>query len=212
MMYLKSFHKIIFPFISLCMWFVSSECQAYEKIYGELSASLGLVNVSFSEVGSKLTGLPNISDPEGGAVSVIAANFHYKFNSYYNSSWYASGTVPFITSDSDSYFSLGGGYEYYFSKVGNKTAIKDQGTIVKMTPKFHYFVGGELNMGYLVYTTEEAQKNDVLFELGAMGGAVYAWKKKWALRGQLSISKGIGVVTSTFGIKAFLGGTSYLED
>jgi hypothetical protein len=185
---------------------------AYEKMSGEITASIGMVNISYAEVASKLQGLSNISEPEGGGISVLAANFHYKINPTYHSSWYINGTVPFLSSVGDSYFGVGGGYEYYFSKLGNRTMIQSKGTTVKMAPKFHYFVGGEAGVGYFVYTTEAAQKSDAVFELGIMGGAAYAWKKKWSLRGQLSVAKGVGVATSTFGIKLFIGGTYFLED
>ena len=201
--------KLIYIFLTfnICL-----SAFGYEKMTDELTASLGMVNLSYTEVTTKLEGLTNISVPTGGGISVLAANFHYKINPEYHSSWYINGTVPFLSSSGDSYFALGGGYEYYFSKLGNRTLIESKGTTVRMAPKFHYFVGGELGVGYFVYTTEEAQKSDTIFEIGAMGGASYAWKKNWSLRGQLSVSKGVGVATSTFGIKLLVGGTYYLED
>ena len=198
--------------ISTAMMMLTLSLYASERTLGELSASLGLINVYYSEAGSQLTGLPNILDAKGGNVSVLSANIHYKFKPSYHSSWFLNASLPFISTSSDSYFSLGGGYEYYFSKLGSRSVIKDGDTSIKISPKFHYFVGGELNAGYLVYTTEEAQKNDTLLEFEALAGAVYAWKKKWAFRGQLSISKGVGIATSTFGVKAFVGGTYFLGD
>ena len=188
------------------------QANAKESMPVELSASIGLVNVSYSESESKLAGMTNISEAQSGRVSALSANFNYKIFPSYNSSWFLSGIVPFLSSSGDAFFSLGGGYEYYFSTLGNKTIVEDSGTSLKMSPKFHFFVGGELDIGYLVYTTEEAQKTDVLFEIGFTGGAVYAWKKDWAIRSQLSVAKGVGVATSTIGIKVFIGGTYYLED
>ena len=63
----------------------------------------------------------------------------------------------------------------------------------------------------MVYNLESAKKSDVVFDIDLHGGVVYMFGKKWGLRGELGVSKGTGIATSSYVIKALFGVNMFLE-
>ena len=78
-------------------------------------------------------------------------------------------------------------------------------------PKFRYYAGPAIGLGYLVYNTKSSIKNDILFELGGQAGVLYSLNPKWALSGEIGGARAIGSLTSATVIKILIG-TSYTLD
>lgn len=186
--------------------------DAFSKEFtnSEITFSTGFGLISFAETANSLAGATNIAEAESGNTTSISGNLHYKFLPSGKLNYYLTGTFPLISSGGNSYFNLGGGAEYYFNDVGNQQGIEINGMKVTFTPKLRYFAGVEVGLGYLVYTTQTALKNDTLFELGLTGGIIYNFTKKWSLRGHTVLARGSGIATSGFQVKGYVGGTYFL--
>lgn len=123
--------------------------------------------------------------------------------------WYGQFTFPLMASQG-SYLSGGGGVEYYFGKNPAKIILQDATTSFILSPVTRYFVMGGLNMAYISYLTETAKKNDTLLEID-LGGGMSRRFDKWTLRLQGGIARGVGVATTTMGMKAMIGGIFFLD-
>lgn len=147
--------------------------------------------------------------PASGSVASISGMLHYRFKSMGNRAWYGQFTFPLITGEG-TYISAGGGMEFYWGEAHSRTILQDATTSLVLSPVSRYFTYLELNLGYLAYTTETAKKNDTLLELGG-GGGLSRRVGKWTLRAQLGAARGVGVITSTIGMKFLFGGTFFLD-
>lgn len=76
-----------------------------------------------------------------------------------------------------------------------------------MVPKLRYYMGPAIGIGYVVYNTVSATKNDILLEIGGQAGAVYTLNPKWGLRAEMGGFKATGVLISSTIIKILLGTT-----
>jgi hypothetical protein len=195
----------------LLLTFTSLHAFASQGFSDEITLSLGMANVSYAEKESSLEG-ENKSEAASGSVSSLSGNFHWKFKSQEKKSYYVSATFPFMGGDGSSYFSVGGGIEFYLTPLGSRVGMQNQGTTVKFSPKLTYYWGVEAGLGYLVYLTETAKKTDMLFDIGLGGGGHYAINDSWVLKGQLGMTMGTGVNTSATAMKIFVGLTFYLDD
>ena len=169
---------------------------------------VGMVNMSFAEAQTSLQG-ENQLDPASGSVSSINGMLHYRFKTEDRLAWFSQFTFPLIASQG-SYLGGGGGLEYYWGKSPAKMNIKDATTSFTLTPITRFFILGALNMGYLAYLTETAKKNDTLLEV-ELGGGLSRKFKYFTLRSQASLARGVGVTTSTIGMKFMLGGIFFLD-
>ncbi|MBA2403131.1 MAG: hypothetical protein H0V66_00045 [Bdellovibrionales bacterium] len=184
---------------------------AEEIIQKELSYNIGLVNASYAEGQSALSG-KNQTEAASGSVSSISGQITYKFAPGLERSYYFSGTFPLMPNPTGSYFGGHFGSEFYFgSSSGSKVSYINSGTSIKLKPKNLYFWGLEGGLGYLVYNTETAKKTDLLLDIGANLGMLYVLNDKWRLRGILGFTRGTGVTTTTMEMKAFFG-VSYFND
>lgn len=104
------------------------------------------------------------------------------------------------------------GVEFYLTPLGSRVGMQNQGTTVKFSPKLTYYWSIESGISYLVYLTETAKKTDMLFDIGLGGGGHYAINDSWVLKGQLAMTMGTGVNTSSTAMKIFFGLTFYLDD
>jgi hypothetical protein len=182
--------------------------QSNLKKSDEFSILIGMANIGFSESQSALTG-PNQTEAASGSVAAISGMLHYRFRTDDKRAWYTQFTFPLLAG-TGSYLSGGGGMEYYFGKVPAKITLRDATTSLILTPVTRYFVMGGLNIGYIAYITETAKKNDTLLEIDIGGGMSRSFNK-WTLRVQGSIARGVGVVTTTMGMKAMIGGIFFLD-
>ncbi len=188
------------------------------SFYDEVSFRAGMVNISYTESASQLDTQSLTEEeaaaaaPGAGAVSSMSLDMQYQFLSYPEKAFYLRGIVPLMSTGGGSFFMVSSGANFYFKSLSSKIHHNDDGSSLKLTPKWRYFWGFELGIGYLIYTTEYAKKSDVIFDLGAHVGASYNFNPKWGLSGDLTASRGTGAVVSTIGIKIFVGGTYYFGD
>jgi hypothetical protein len=182
--------------------------QSNLKKSDEFSMLIGMTNIGFTEGQSSLSG-PNLSTPASGSVAGISGMLHYRFKTNEKTAWYSQFTFPLMATEG-TYMSAGGGMEYYFGQAPAKITLSDSTTTLTLTPLSRYFVWGGLNLGYLAYLTETAKKNDTMLEIDLGGG----WSKKftsWTLRAQAGLSRGVGVATTSMGMKAMVGGIFFLD-
>jgi hypothetical protein len=196
---------LILPFL----FFIGS-LQAQEEYFDEISLSVGMAAINYTE-GEKVIEGENVREPAAGSANIIAMNLHYRKALTFTKSWYLTSTFPLLPSSTGTYLSFGGGVEFYFNDVGTKVGLTNSGTTIMLTPKFRYFWHMELNGSYLVYVTETAKKSDAIFEFGPGGGFTYSFNNKWAVKSTMTVLKGAGVVTSTFGVKVLVGATMYMD-
>jgi hypothetical protein len=169
---------------------------------------IGMANISFTESQSALSG-PNQQTPASGSVASISGMLHYRFQSYEKYAFYGQFTFPLMATQG-SYLSSGLGGEYYFGKATSKIVMQDSITSFTLTPVTRYFLIGGINMAYISYLTETAKKNDTLLEID-LGGGISRRFDKWNLRFQAGMARGIGVATTTMGMKAMVGGIFFLD-
>jgi hypothetical protein len=174
----------------------------------ELSMMIGMANIGFTESQTSLQG-ENIQAAASGSVASISGMLHYRFHTDDRKAWYGQFTFPLLASQG-SYLSAGGGIEYYWGKAPAKIVLKDATTSFTLFPVTRYFALLGLNMGYLAYLTETAKKNDTLLEL-ELGGGISRKFNRWTLRIHAGAARGVGVTTTTFGMKAMVGGIFFLE-
>lgn len=178
------------------------------KKSNEFSFLIGMANIGFTENQSTLTG-PNMSEAASGSVASISGMLHYRFRTDEKIAWYGQFTFPLMASEG-TYLAGGGGLEYYFGKAPAKIILQDSTTSFTLTPVTRYFLMAGINMGYISYVTETAKKNDTLLEID-LGGGMSRRFEKWTLRAQAGIARGVGVATTTMGMKAMVGGIFFLD-
>lgn len=183
--------------------------QSNLKMSEEFTFSVGMANISFAESESSLSGA-NAQEAASGSVANICGMLHYRFKTDDRKAWFGQFTFPLMAGEG-SYMSAGGGLEYYFGQsTPAQMTLRDATTTLSVKPINRYFVSGGLNLGYISYLTETAKKNDTLLEL-ELGGGVSHRFETWSLRVQAGLARGVGVATTTMGMKAMVGGIFFLE-
>lgn len=178
------------------------------KTSEEFSLLIGMANISFTESQSTLQG-ENVQEAASGSVASISGQMHYRFKTIDRKAWYTQFTFPLMAGQG-SYMSGGGGLEYYWGKAPAKVILKDATTSFTLSPVTRYFVNIGLNMAYIAYVTETAKKNDTLLEID-LGGGISRKFNSWTLRASAGIARGVGVTTTTMGMKAMIGGIFFLD-
>ena len=198
---------IIFSFLLLG----AADSFAAETIEKELSYNIGLVNASYQESQTTLSGKNQIA-AASGSVSSISGMVNYKFAPGLERSYYIQGTFPLMAGATGSYFGGHFGAEFYFgSSSGSKVSYNNSGTTVKLKPKSLFFWGLEGGLGYLIYVTPTQKKTDILLDLGANLGMIYTLSERWRLRAAAGLTRGTGVATSTMEMKAFFGLSFFVD-
>lgn len=169
---------------------------------------IGMTNIGFAESESALSG-PNKAQAASGSVAGISGQVHYRFLTTGRYAWYTQATFPLMASATGTYIAAGGGLEYYWG-TPVRSVLKDLTTTFTLTPRRRFFLQGGINLGYIAYDTETAKKNDTLIEIEVGGGMSYKFKT-WTLRASAGIARGTGIVTSTMGMKAMVGGIFFLD-
>lgn len=183
--------------------------QSGLKTSDEFSVLLGMTNISFAESQSSLSG-PNQKEAASGSVASISGMLHYRFKAGEKTAWFGQFTFPLMAGEG-TYLSGGGGMEYYFGNSNTaRITLQDATTSFTLSPITRYFLSGSMNMAYISYLTETAKKNDTMLELELGGGASRRFDK-WTLRAQAGLARGIGVATTTMGMKAMIGGIFFLD-
>ena len=170
---------------------------------------VGMTNISFTENESKITG-PNKKEAASGSVSGINGLLHYRFLQYEKIVWFGQFSFPLMASEG-LYLGAGGGIEYYFGQgAASKLVLQDSITSLIITPVMRYFAYSGLNLAYISYDTPTAKKNDTMVEI-ELGGGISRKFSKFTLRAQAGFARGVGVATSTTGLKAMVGGIFFLD-
>lgn len=184
--------------------------KASEIVYDELTFSLGMASISYTENEKTIQG-ENVREAASGSVSAIVGNAQYKFSSNLKRAYYINASFPLINSGEGTYLAGGVGVEFYLSDLSSKFGHYDSGTQVILTPTLRYFWGGEAGFAYLVYNTESATKTDILLDLGLLGGASYVFSDKITVKATFALLKGTGAIASTFGMRALVGASFYYD-
>lgn len=199
--------------IFIFLFLFSTQTFAGNFFHQNITANFGLVNFNLTENASSLTGEDTDAVSEGGtsASSVFSFDLLYEFQNYAGHSLFAKATGPLISSDNSGYFLGAIGINKYFNSLSTLFTFSDKGSRLSITPNFRYYIGAAFGVGFMVYNLESAKKSDVVFDIDLHGGAVYMFGKKWGLRGELGVSKGTGIATSSYVIKALFGVNMFLE-
>lgn len=174
----------------------------------EFSLLVGMTNIGFTESQSSLQG-PNQSTAASGSVAGISGMLHYRFRTDDRKAFFSQFTFPLMASQG-TYLSGGAGMEYYWGQVPARIVLKDATTSFTLSPVTRYFALVGINLGYLAYLTPTAKKNDTLLELEA-GLGISRKFSKFTIRAQAGMARGVGVATTTMGMKAMVGGIFFLD-
>ncbi len=179
----------------------------------ELTFHIGMISSSFSENPSAVESDSDINESEAaasGSVSQIALDATYSFKNYQTRSYYARAVVPLLPSGGGGNFFGAVGANFFLSSVSSKYSYKIGNIDMVSVPKIRYYWGTQLGVGYLIYTTETAEKSDVFFELDLHAGLKYAVLKKYNLSVEAGFGRGTGVATTTMNMKILFGLSYFL--
>jgi hypothetical protein len=181
------------------------------SIPGVISFSIGSISANLTENTDSLVSTDGTTGattaPYTGTASSIPLDIMYEYFPSIKRSYFVRGAGPLLASTPDRYFSALTGVNFYFGNVATNAVVKDFNFEMKLIPKLRYYAGPEIGIGYIVYNTKSAIKNDTLFEIGGQGGLVYTIKPKWGMRAELGVSRAKGVLISSTIIKILLGTT-----
>jgi hypothetical protein len=199
--------KYLILFVAL----FSQSVLATSKIPDVLTFSIGSISANFTENPDELKATDGSTGttvtPFAGTVSAVPIMIGYEIFPNLKRSYFINGVGPLMASNTGNYYSLIGGVNFYFSQIASNAVVSDYNFEMKIIPKFRYYAGPAIGIGYLVYNTKSATKNDIMFEIGGHGGVIYTINPKWGLRAQLGASRGIGVLVTSTIIKILLGAT-----
>lgn len=210
---LLNFSTIIsFIFCSLiCM-----QVNANSSIPSQLNIHIGSISTNYAENEDTLKASDGSTTatktaPYTGTASSMPFAIAYEYFPSLTKSYFFRAAGPVMGSTPDRYYSGSVGMNFYFGQIASQTIVKDLNFEMKVMPKFRYYAGPALGLGYLVYNTKSATKTDILFELGGQGGVLYSLGPKWAISAELGAARAIGSLTSATVIKILIG-TSYTLD
>ncbi|MBY0414953.1 MAG: hypothetical protein K2Q18_12355 [Bdellovibrionales bacterium] len=182
------------------------------KIPSQLSFCIGSFSGSFSENEDNLKSTDGTSSskaaPYSGTATSMPLEIGFEYFPNLKRSYFIKGSGPLVGSTPDRYFSVTSGVNFYFAQIGSEAKVSDFNFEMKIVPKFRYYAGPSVGIGYLVYNTTSATKNDLLFEIGLQGGVAYALSSKWGLKAEVGAARAIGVLVSSTIIKITLGITT----
>ena len=197
--------------IGIC-FFSSLAGYTQTSLLQNTSISLGMANISLSENESTLEGEDGETTEvaEITPISAISLELTYHFKQYLNKSIFLKSYIPMMSSDGSGYYMGAIGANFYLNSMSSIFSFNDEGTSLKISPTFRYYVGGYIGGGYLVYNTATAKKSDLILDLSAQAGIDYKVSPTWSINAEISAGRLTGVNTTGFGITAFFGGTYFL--
>lgn len=167
-------------------------------------------NESAIETTDTSVSIEDTSETTSTAAAVTVLEVNYDFLQTESKGFFLKAVVPLISSGGSSAFLGAAGMNWYFKGAPSVFSYNNLGSTVYLIPKFRFYVGGSLGVGYVVYDTESAKKSDLYFDLGFHGGVLYNFGKKWGMRAEAGMGRGTGVTTSSMGMKVFIGSSYYL--
>lgn len=193
----------------------SLDVYANSSIPSQLNFSIGSISTNYTENEDSLKATDGSTSTATSAYAGTASSMPFVISYEYfpslSKSYFGRASGPIMGSTPDRYYSGSIGMNFYFGQMASQAIIKDTNFELKVLPKLRYYAGPALGIGYLVYNTKSATKNDILFEIGGQGGVLYSLNPKWAISGELGAARAIGSLTSATVIKILIG-TSYTMD
>lgn len=187
----------------------------HAKIPAQFTFSIGSISSNYAESESKLESTDGTdsssSTPYSGTASSMPLDIGFEYFNKITRSYFIKATGPIMGSTPDRFFSLNFGTNFYFNQIGSLKVADDNNLSIAIQPKYRYYAGPQVGVGYIVYNTKSQTKNDVIVELGGQAGAIYTIDNKWGLRGQLEFTRGMGALISSTTIKILLGTTYSLS-
>jgi hypothetical protein len=177
----------------------------------QINMGVGMSSITFAESASSLkrqdnaTQATQASQAQSGNTSIIPINIEFERFTDSRWSWVFKTSAPILPSATGNYIFGGVGKNWYFKSISNQGVFQGENNQLFIIPKWRFHIGGGLGAGYLVYLTETAKKTDIIAEIFFNGGATYSFNQKWSMRGEATIARGVGVNTSTTGMKIFVG-------
>lgn len=171
------------------------------------TASLSMVNLSYTETESQLEDDNTLNDktPASSSASVISLDVSYDIPLDIKKTMFFKGVFPFMTATGSSLVSLSGGMNYFFKSMSSSSSGVTPGSNLKVFPQWRYFAGGQVGVGYLIYTTDTAKKSDIMIQLAIQGGVIYNLGEKWGVKGELVIGRGSGTAASATNMSMMAG-------
>lgn len=195
---------------------ISFNAHSSSTIPSQLNFHIGSISTNYTENEKNLkasdgTTTTTNKTPYAGTASSMPFAIGYEYFPGLTRSYFLRLAGPVMGSTPDRYYSASMGMNFYFGQIASQSIVKDTNFEMKLMPKFRYYLGPSLGLGYLVYNTKSATKNDMLFEIGGQGGVLYSLGPKWAISAELGAARAIGAITSATVIKILIG-TSYTMD
>lgn len=177
----------------------------------------GFNTVSFKERDAGLVADPD-DDPDlvqtvkaaSGSLSTIGLKLKWEMAFNQKRSVSLQGGIPLTGTGGSNYAFFGACYQFYLGGSSSKFVHGEGGAQVSYIPKFRYYVGPFLGLGYIVYVAQDKQKSDTLADIGAMGGMSLKLTQSWDLKADIAATRGIGNNGDTFAIRAYVGIGFYL--
>lgn len=193
-------------FIFLFMMFSSAFASYNSKI--SFMAGAESVSVTESESGLVQTDESVASEEEAAeSASVMSMNVRADYSFFSRRKWEAFSflSLPAMSSSTGSLWSGGVGGNYYLLGASSKFNFSSKLALFNMSSLYGFYVGGHGAAGYIVYQTVSEKSADFAFSLGAHAGGYYKVSKNWSLKGELGLSRWIGSMTSSMGMKIYAG-------
>jgi hypothetical protein len=181
-----------------------------EIAYTNVSAQLGMANISFVENASTLkneTG--DIKEQASGSVAAISLKATYDYIVSPKRAYFAQVVAPFT--GSNGLFLGGGGINFFFNDLSSMFDLSNEGSTITIQPKKRFYWGLMSGIGYLIYQTETAKKSDVGLLLGGQLGAMYNIKPNLDLKAEFGVGRLIGISTTSMAMQVFFGLSYYLD-
>jgi hypothetical protein len=177
--------------------------EAKDKLKGsylyELTGTLGFRGVSLTD-SAKVTG-------GSYSGSAIQAGLEFPFYKTTSKTYFIKGSSPLVSEIGTGLYSGSIGVNFYFDKLSGAYQITDNSSTLTVRPSMQYYWGLDIGGGSMIYTIEDAKKNDFVLLLGAHAGLAKQWNESWSLKGNLGVDRGFGINTVLFTYYLDLGVT-----
>lgn len=182
------------------------------KLMDQMSFSMGMVNNAYSQNASAFQEDEELSS---GSVAVISLDFNYEFFKNRRTSHLFKMTGSGLAGESGKYYGIGYGQRYYFNSEGTRGVFKNDNVTVRTAPKFRTYLGWNVTGYNLVYEVSEESgtdlRSDLGVELGGHAGLLYGISPLKSYKVELSVARGTGVETSSFGVQIFFGASYFIN-
>lgn len=175
---------------------------SYSAQLEEIGFGIGMSSLSITESETSIEG-ENTTEKLSVSISLVTGNAYWKFLPKNDYSLFAEFFFPLVASEGNTLFGTSIGVEYYFSQDNGVIKEDSESFKLRMTPSLRYYLSGMVSSYYFSYATPSSVKNDIAVALSVGGGATYTVMEDFALKADLSIGRGQGVITSSIATRLF---------